>query len=1078
MAENEKQIQIRTLYGESTTISIPSNRSIQDLKLLLVLIFIPAKTCPNFHLFFKGAKMSLGSSLSSYSIESDEFIVLVPFTKKDKSQNQVRSVSHTDRYDTLPKTSSSSSVVADSTYSDLMEDLSSLADRDRNQNSKEVLENVVSHIETPERNETWNQLLGDVFNSSKESSDLDEKGYEKIARFSDSMNCLCDSKTGKCLLLKLLGNNKEKLCQCPIWLKRLLKVFSFLNIFSGFLQMQNLAITWDSVKGAMRNLGAFGLEVGVEDVKHLSVICPKILRIGNNVSEPIKLGDVIVILDSSANARVQPGSANNIRTVRKQVSTSSIVNTVKKRELAFKTTLWWVVGISLGKRKCGNGMKKLPSLEDLLVLMKDTDTATTFGESKRARTNSSAGLTSQSGQTRCRDMKPLSPEEMVGHLRKGVGSRQQIVHVKEIGARIAIRVDIPNELSELTATALKKIGVSRLYSHQAESIQASLSGKNVVVATMTSSGKSLCYNVPVLESLSQNSMSCALYLFPTKALAQDQIRALSVMTEGMEMSFNFGVYDGDTSQENRKWLRDNARLLITNPDMLHMSILPFHTQFQRILSNLRFVVIDEAHTYKGAFGCHTALVLRRLRRLCGHVYGSDPAFIFCTATSANPREHAMELAGLSTLDLIQNDGSPSGPKFFALWNPPIYWKTVGAFSFAIIISTDGGLKYSSFYLEYLFFFLGKSQVSKASSETCTSKTADKEIISRRSSPVLELSSLFAEMVQHGLRCIAFCKTRKLCELVLLYTREILKEAAPLLVDSIGSYRAGYIAQDRRRIESELFGGKLLGVAATNALELGIDVGHVDATLHLGFPGSVSSLWQQAGRSGRREKSSLAVYVAFEGPLDQYFMKFPEKLFGRSIECCHIDAQNKQVLEQHLVCASVEHPLSLLHDERYFGPGLNSSIASLVKKRCLSSDPSHDFPDRMWSYIGIEKRPSYGVSIRAIETEKYKVIDKKTNEVIEEIEESKAFFQVYEGAVYMQQGKIYLVKDLDIYEKIAICEEAVVTYYTKTRDYTDVHLSGRDMVCSALLHLHMHSFISCDLQQMVMLPAVACYVVLE
>ncbi|PIA57639.1 hypothetical protein AQUCO_00600395v1 [Aquilegia coerulea] len=1042
MAKNEKEIQIRTLSGESTTISIPSNCSIQDLKLLLKLIFTPAKTSPNFHLFFKGTKMSLGCSLSSYSIENNDFIVLVPFTKKDKSQNHFQPMCV--RYDTV-SSSSSSSIAADSTYSDLMQDLSSLVDRSGNQNSEDVLENVVSHLETPEKDEKWNRLLRDVFNCSKESSDFDEKGCEKIAQFTDSVNCLSDSKTGKCLLLKSLGNKKEKSCQCPIWLKRLLKVFSFLNIFSGFLQMQNLVITWDRVKGAMRNLGAFGLEVGVEDVKHLSVICPKILRIGNNVSEPIKLGDVIDILDSSANAGDQPASAKNIRTgmvkkyvegsfyclssntllmslftfvlafhlcvtVRKQVSISTVVNIVRKREIAFKQTLWWVVEISMGKRKSGNGMRKLPSLEDLLVVMKDTDTATPFGESKRARTNGSADLTSQSGQTRCRDMKPLSPEEMVEHLRKGIGSRQQIVHLKEIGARIAIPVDIPNELSKLTTTALKKIGISRLYSHQAESIQASLSGKNVVVATMTSSGKSLCYNVPVLESLSQNSMSCALYLFPTKALAQDQIRALSVMAEGMNMSFNFGVYDGDTSQEKRKWLRDNARLLITNPDMLHMSVLPFHTQFQRILSNLRFVVIDEAHTYKGAFGCHTALVLRRLRRLCSHVYGSDPSFIFCTATSANPREHAMELAGLSTLDLIQNDGSPSGPKFFALWNPPIYWKAV----------------------------------SKASSETNTSKNADKEIISRRSSPVLELSSLFAEMIQHGLRCIAFCKTRKLCELVLLYTREILKETAPLLVDSICSYRAGYTAQDRRRLESELFGGKLLGVAATNALELGIDVGYIDATLHLGFPGSVSSLWQQAGRSGRREKSSLAVYVAFEGPLDQYFMKFPEKLFGRSIECCHIDSQNKQVLEQHLVCAAVEHPLSLLHDEKYFGPGLNSSIVSLVKNRCLSSDPSRDFADRMWSYIGIEKKPSYGVSIRAIETEKYEVIDKETNKCIEEIEESKAFFQVHEGAVYMQQGKTYLVKDLDINKKIAICEEAVLKYYTKTRDYTDVDLSGRDM----------------------------------
>lgn len=268
--------------------------------------------------------------------------------------------------------------------------------------------------------------------------------------------------------------------------------------------------------------------------------------------------------------------------------------------------------------------------------------------------------------------------EMVEHLRKGMGCQGQMVHVEEICARMAIHVEIPDELSENTKSALEHIGVTRLYSHQAESIQASLGGKNVVVATMTSSGKSLCYNVPVLEVLSQNLLSCALYLFPTKALAQDQLRALLAMTKGSDVSLKMGVYDGDTSEEDRMWLRDNARLLITNPDMLHMSILPFHGQFRRILSNLRFVIIDEAHAYKGAFGCHTAFILRRLRRLCYHVYGSDPSFIFCTATSANPRDHAMELANLPTLELIQNDGSPSGPKFFALWNPALCSKTVGA----------------------------------------------------------------------------------------------------------------------------------------------------------------------------------------------------------------------------------------------------------------------------------------------------------------------------------------------------------------------------------------------------------------
>eukprot|EP00268_Persea_americana_P046729 TRINITY_DN4827_c0_g1_i4.p1 TRINITY_DN4827_c0_g1~~TRINITY_DN4827_c0_g1_i4.p1 ORF type:complete len:647 (-),score=103.78 TRINITY_DN4827_c0_g1_i4:92-2032(-) len=480
---------------------------------------------------------------------------------------------------------------------------------------------------------------------------------------------------------------------------------------------------------------------------------------------------------------------------------------------------------------------------------------------------------------------------------------------------MAVHAEFPNNLLEKTKALLERIGISSLYSHQAESIRASLSGKNVVVATSTSSGKSLCYNLPVLEVLSENLLSCALYLFPTKALAQDQLRALLGMTAEMGISLNVGVYDGDTSQADRAWLRDNARLLITNPDMLHMSILPCHRQFQRILSNLRFVVIDEAHAYKGAFGCHTALILRRMRRICSHVCGSHPSFVFCTATSANPREHAMELANLHTLELIQNDGSPCGSKTFVLWNPP----------------------------------LCSNHAFKSPRSMNGSEQADTVAVAKRSSSILEASSLFAEMVQHGLRCIAFCKSRKLSELVLCYTRDFLQETAPHLVDSIYAYRGGYTAQDRRRIEADFFGGKLRGLAATNALELGIDVGCIDATLHLGFPGSVASLWQQAGRSGRRGKPSLAVYIALEGPLDQYFMKFPQKLFGSPIECCQVDAHNQQV---------------------------------------------------------------------------------------------------YEGAVYMHQGRTYLVKALDLSTKIAYCQEADLKYYTKTRDYTDIHVIGGDLAYPA------------------------------
>ncbi|KAK4804833.1 hypothetical protein SAY86_004650 [Trapa natans] len=484
-----------------------------------------------------------------------------------------------------------------------------------------------------------------------------------------------------------------------------------------------------------------------------------------------------------------------------------------------------------------------------------------------------------------------------------------------------------------------------------------------------------------------------------KALSQDQLRALKYMTKNLDIYSCIGIYDGDTLQEERTWLRENARLLITNPDMLHRSILPYHGKFVRILSNLRYVVIDESHSYKGAFGCHTALILRRLRRLCSHVYGSDPKFVFSTATLANPRQHSMELANLSTLELIQNDGSPAAQKLFVLWNSSSRQQTV---------------------------------IENRERKDSAFKLAEKG-----SSPIWEASCLFSEMIQHGLRCIMFCTSRKLCELVLLYTQEILHDTAPKLVDSITSYRAGYAPEVRRKIESEFFEGKLRGLAATNALELGIDVGHLDVTLHLGFPGSIASLWQQAGRSGRREKPSLAVYVAFDSPLDQYFVKYPEKLFRSPIECSNIDSQNQQVLEQHLVCAAHEYPLSLHHDEKFFGNGFSRAIENLRNRGYLSYDKSFDSSVQIWNYIGHEKRPSDIVNIRAIETEAYQVIDTVTNEILEKIEESKAFFQVHEGAVYLRLGKTYLIKELDLSRKIAWCKEADLKYYTKTRDYTDV-----------------------------------------
>ncbi|XP_058226891.1 uncharacterized protein LOC131335514 [Rhododendron vialii] len=975
-------------------------------------------------------------------------MVLVPYMKKDQQQTQLHNKASANL---KGKNEFSTSKASGSVRSDMMQDLSFLRNIPREENLCSVVSNSIhsadrnevsggSYINTSSEPKVKKRFhshrqeghIDDLVISilaSSENSQLDQHNCKRFMQLLESVNCLSNPHSGDCVVkeARLQGNgknpseNENDLCLCPSWLKRIMKAFYFLNVYSAYLHMRQEIVTLTCLNESLDQLDKLGLEVGIADLEILSNLCPKVVRFVYDKAGDDVL-DALVILNLPVEQR------HPVEAVQKCLPMAKFVQAMQKREGSFKTVLCNAVKLYMCKK--GDEMVQFLSLADLLMFVTGGGTGESASEAKRPRRSKSIASSSRSFEARCHETNPLLPVEMVEHLKRGIGSRGQMVHIEEISARVANLVDIPEELSENMKSALRCIGINRLYSHQAESVRASLAGKNVVVATMTSSGKSLCYNLPVLEVLFQNLSACALYLFPTKALAQDQLRSLLAMAKGFDRSLSIGIYDGDTSQTDRIWLRENARLLITNPDMLHMSILPCHGLFRRILSNLRFVVIDEAHAYKGAFGCHTALILRRLRRLCSHVYGSDPSFVFCTATSGNPREHAMELANLPTMELIQNDGSPSGRKLFVLWNPPLNPDTV------LKTRSSRDTKVS----------LDKNMGHTRSRDTKVS--LDKNMGHTRSSSILEVSCLFAEIVQHGLRCIAFCKSRKLCELVLCYTREILQETAPHLVSSICAYRAGYIAQDRRTIERDFFSGKLYGVAATNALELGIDVGHIDVTLHLGFPGSIASLWQQAGRSGRREKASLAIYVAFEGPLDQYFMKFPQKLFRSPIECCHIDAHNQQVLEQHLICAAAELPLSLLHDGNYFGPRLGDAMMALKSKGYLTTDPSRDPSARIWSYIGHEKMPSRSVSIRAIETEKYKVIDKQKNELLEEIEESRAFFQVYDGSVYMHQGKTYLVKELDISTKIALCQVADLNYYTKSRDYTDVHVIGGETAYTA------------------------------
>ncbi|CAA0820868.1 Unknown protein [Striga hermonthica] len=1033
---NEREIEVRSLTGETIRALIGANKTVEDLKLLLKHTFPPASSSPNFHLFLKGRKLNFKSQISSYVIGVGEFLVVVPFVTKGRKSGKRVEASCSDDPNSRGRIETG---LAESAWSDLMEDLSSYQDSSNDQNKPEAGFATMDFGNKSARGKATASFRAmnkkkDSYNDKEKRNSydimlsllqgcggdlIDEKMVEKFFQFINSSSCLCDPATGFCVMRESSASpfgeldacNNSMLCFCPLWLKDIMSAFSFVNIYSACLQLCEKRISICALEEPLDRLHKVGFRPGIVELELLSQLCPKVLCIVNNEIEATELPDAVIIMRSSADIRDQHDAELN--QAAKRLPRAKFVNLMQKRETSLKAILSKAAKSLMSAD--GADMIKPFSLEDLLTFVKKADTTSAEKNAKQARRRNFAASNSLSYEVHCHDTKSLLPEEMVRHLHSTLGTQGQVVHIEKISARSAKYVEIPCQLSDNVKSALNRVGITRLYSHQAESIQASLAGKHVIVATMTSSGKSLCYNIPVVEALLHNPLACALYLFPTKALAQDQLRALSALTHGLDNSLNIGIYDGDTSQEDRLWLRDNARLLITNPDMLHISILPFHGRFSRILSNLRFIIIDEAHYYKGTFGCHASLIFRRLLRICSHVYSSDPSFVFSTATSANPKEHAMELANLPTVELIENDGSPSGLKLFMLWNPPLCLKTVW-------------------------------KRTKTSMEA--NGSVSKTVVTGRSSPILEVSYLFAEMVQHGLRCITFCKTRKLCELVLCHTREILRESAPHLADKVCSYRGGYIADDRRRIESDFFNGSICGIAATNALELGIDVGHIDVTLHLGFPGSIASLWQQAGRSGRRENPSLAIYVAFEGPLDQYFMKFPYKLFRGPIECCHVDPTNDQVLQQHLACSALEHPLSLLHDEKYFGSGLEKAITSLKSKGFLSTDLSRDCSARIWTYIGHEKSPSSAVNIRSMERVRYKVIDKLKNEVLEEIEESKAFFQVYEGAVYMNQGKTYLVKHLDLSSKIAWCQLADVNYYTKTRDYTEIHIIGSNIAYPA------------------------------
>jgi DEAD/DEAH box helicase domain-containing protein len=528
----------------------------------------------------------------------------------------------------------------------------------------------------------------------------------------------------------------------------------------------------------------------------------------------------------------------------------------------------------------------------------------------------------------------------------------------------ATATPLPDDLDPALASSLLGAGVTSLFTHQARAWEAARGGADVIVTTGTASGKSLAFNLPVLDAIAADPRTRALYLYPTKALAQDQARSLAELRlPGLRPA----IYDGDTESERRWQIRKWANLILTNPDMLHVGVLPHHDRWGDVLHNLRYVVVDEAHTYRGVFGSHVANVLRRLRRLAG-IYGADPQFLLASATIANAGELAAALTGRETT-VVDRDGAPRSERQIALWNPPLLDAELG----------------------------------------------------QRASALGEAARLYAGLVSRGLRTICFAKSRKAAELIHRFTCE---RVEPEVAARLTPYRAGYTPAQRRAIEGRLVEGDLLGVSATDALELGIDIGLLDCAISVGFPGTVASLRQQWGRAGRRSRG-LAVLVASEDALDQFFMREPEALLGRRVEAALVDHANPRILDPHVLAAAFEAPL----DERdiaTLGPEALQRAALL---------PELERSRAGWVWTGRDY-PAARISLRSGDTAAFTVVDETTGAVLGLVERERAYSTVHEGAVYLHLGEQYLVGSLDLEARTALVAPTTANWYTQARKETE------------------------------------------
>jgi DEAD/DEAH box helicase domain-containing protein len=554
--------------------------------------------------------------------------------------------------------------------------------------------------------------------------------------------------------------------------------------------------------------------------------------------------------------------------------------------------------------------------------------------------------------------------------------RGRLTHVESIPARAGRTADWPAWVPPLLRERLAGAGIPALWEHQAVAAELAVARRSVVLSTGTASGKSLAYLLPVLSALVDGEPSTTLYLAPTKALAADQLRAVQALNLP---AVRAATYDGDTPLAERDWVRAHANLVLTNPDMLHRSLLPGHVRWAPYLRRLRYVVVDECHGYRGVFGSHVAQVFRRLRRICDR-YGATPTFVLASATVSEPAASASRLVGVP-VEAVTEDASPRGAADFALWEPPL-----------LDLAGEAGAPV-------------------------------------RRSANAEAADLLADLVVEGTRTLAFVRSRRGAEAVALSARRTLLEAAPELAGRVAAYRAGYLPEERRALEAALQRGDLLGLAATSALELGVDVAGLDAVVLAGFPGRVASVWQQAGRAGRAGQPALAVLVASDDPLDTYLVHHPQALFGRPVEATVLDPDNPYVLAPHLCAAAAELPLTEADLDR-FGPAAEGVLADLVTRGLLRRRPAGWFWTR-------GERACDLADLRGVGGPPVRLVETSTGRLLGTVDAAAAHPTVHDGAVYLHQGDSYVVALLDLASGVALVERANPDYFTSARDLTDI-----------------------------------------